>query len=112
MLALFSFAPALLADAAGKWTASFDTQIGVQTYTYEFKIDGTKLTGTATSSLGPCAISEGKVDGNQIEFVETLTYQDQPIRIVYKGTVNGDEIKFVRTVMENIQEEFVAKRAK
>jgi hypothetical protein len=111
-LALLSLAPALRADVTGKWTASFDTQIGVQNYTYQFKVDGTKLTGTAKSDLGECELAEGKVEGNQITFVENVKFQDMPLRIVYKGTINGDEIKFVRTVMEDIQEELVAKRAK
>ena len=33
------------ADITGQWTASFDTQIGVQTYTYEFVLKGNALTG-------------------------------------------------------------------
>jgi hypothetical protein len=32
------------ADITGKWTASFDTQIGEQRYTYEFKVTGSQLT--------------------------------------------------------------------
>ena len=50
-LALVLAIPALAADVAGKWTASFDTQIGVQNYTYTFKVDDAKLTGTAESQL-------------------------------------------------------------
>ena len=51
------------ADVTGKWTAEFDTQIGVQKYTYEFKVDGTKLTGKAKGgprigSLNPTSRTE------------------------------------------------------
>jgi len=31
---------AYAADVTGKWTAEFDTQIGVQKYTYELKAGG------------------------------------------------------------------------
>src|ERR1019366_2740965 len=76
-------AAAFAAGVAGKWTAAIDTQIGVQNYTYDFKVDG-----------------------------EKLTFQDMPIRIVYTGTISGDEIKFNRKVGDFASEDFVAKRAR
>ena len=105
-------ATAFGADAAGKWTASFDTQIGVQNYTYTFKVDGNKLTGTAKSQFGETAISEGTVTGDDIAFVESLDFQGQPLRIEYKGKIAGDEIKFTRTILDMFMEELVAKRVK
>ena len=51
------------AGVDGKWTAEFDTQIGVQKYTYDFKADAGKLTGTAAGPQGSVAIQEGKVTG-------------------------------------------------
>jgi hypothetical protein len=44
-------APASLraADISGTWTASFETQIGTQNYTYTFKVDGSTLSGRAKS---------------------------------------------------------------
>ena len=50
--ALLTIVPAVAADASGKWTASIDTQIGVQNYTYDFKVNGNKLTGKAKSQFG------------------------------------------------------------
>ena len=35
-LVLASMAPMAAADITGKWTSSFDTQIGKQEYTYDF----------------------------------------------------------------------------
>jgi hypothetical protein len=102
----------LAADASGTWTASFDTQVGNQTYTYTFKVDGAKLTGATKSNLGEGTIAEGMVDGNNITFIENMTYQGMPLRIQYKGTLKGDEISFKRTVVEGTVEEFVAKRSK
>jgi len=104
--------PTLAADIAGKWTASFDTQIGMQNYTYTFKLDGDKLTGTAESQFGKTEITEGAVKGDDITFVENLDFQGNPLKITYKGKISGDEIKFTRNVADMVTEDFVAKRAK
>jgi hypothetical protein len=104
---------ALAADASGTWTATFDTQVGQQSYTYTFMVKGTQLTGRAKSANGDVEITEGKVDGNTLSFVENLNFQGMDLRIVYKGTLASDsEIKFTRTVADIIMEEFVAKRSK
>jgi len=101
------------ADISGTWTASFDTQIGKQDYTYTFKVDGAKLTGTAKSANGESAIKDGKVDGDAVTFVENLKFQDMDIRIDYTGkVVSADEIKFTRKVGDFATEELVAKRSK
>ena len=100
------------ADVSGKWTASFDTQIGVQNYTYDFKVDGEKLTGTAKSNFGEATILEGSVKGDQVSFVENLNFEGQQIRIVYSGKIAGDEIKFTRKVGDFADETLVAKRSK
>ena len=116
LLALTAVVPSYAADVTGKWTAEFDTAIGVQKYTYEFKIDGTKLTGKAigkrADSEETVEIQEGKINGDEISFVENLKFGDQEVRIEYKGKLSGDEIKFTRKVGDFATEEFVAKRAK
>ncbi len=48
---------ALAADATGKWTAVFDTQIGEQKYTFELKASGKSLTGRANHAAGGSAIA-------------------------------------------------------
>jgi len=101
---------------AGKWKGQFDSQIGLQKYTYDFKVDGTNLTGTATGEremgTNTVAISEGKIGKGEISFVEPLKLQDQDIRIEYSGKISGDEIKFHRKVGDFAEEDFVAKRVK
>jgi len=110
---LLAFAGMLCAaDISGKWTASFETQIGVQNYTYDFKVDGEKLTGTAKSQFGEGPIIEGSVKGDEITFVENLDFDGQQVRITYTGKIAGDEIKFTRKVGDFATEELVAKRAK
>ncbi len=105
-------ASAFAADVSGKWTAEFDSQIGVQKYTFEFKVDAGKLTGKAISQFGTSEIQDGKVSGDDVSFVEMQNYEGQQLRIVYTGKVAGDEIKFNRNVAEMINEPVVAKRAK
>ncbi len=100
------------ADPTGKWTTTINTQIGDLAYTYDFKVEGDKLTGKAKSQFGDVEITEGKVNGDDITFVENVSFDGNAIRIEYKGKVSGDEIKFTRKVGDFATEEFVAKRAK
>ena len=105
--------PEVRADITGKWTASFDTQIGKQEYTYEFVQKDTTLTGRMKSNLGTGEVLEGKVEGDKVSFVEMLRFQDMDIRITYTGTLTSpDEIKFTRNVADFATEELVAKRVK
>ena len=106
---------AFAADAGitGTWTASFDSQVGQQTYTYTFKVEGDKLTGHSKSNFGESELTEGKVDKDNVHFVENLDYQGMALRIVYEGKiVSPDEIKFKRDVGGQGGEEFSAKRQK
>jgi hypothetical protein len=109
--ALAMVATAFGADISGTWTASFETQVGTQNYTYTFKVEGNKLTGTAKSNLGEGTIDMGTVNGDDVAFVEHLNYQGMQLDIPYKGKVSGSEIMFTRTIMD-IAEQLVAKRAK
>jgi opacity protein-like surface antigen len=101
------------ADVSGKWTATFDTQVGQQSYTWDFVVKGTTLTGTIKGNLlGESKVTDGKVDGDKITFVENGSFMEVPLRIEYSGTMtSADEIKFTRTIMD-FKEEFVAKRVK
>jgi hypothetical protein len=57
-------------------------------------------------------VTDGKVDGDKITFVENGSFMEVPLRIEYSGTMtSADEIKFTRTIMD-FKEEFVAKRVK
>jgi hypothetical protein len=96
-------------DITGTWTAKFDTPIGEQNYTYEFVVKGTELTGKASGSMGVSAITEGKVEGDKVTFVEML---DGAIRVEYTGKIgSADEIQFSRKVGDFGVEELVARRA-
>jgi hypothetical protein len=111
-IAAMASVTALAADFNGKWTASIDTPVGVQNYTYEFHVDGAKLTGKATNDQGSSDLTEGKIDGDTITFVETMKMMDDGIRVEYTGKIDGDQINFTRKVGEFATDTFVAKRSK
>ena len=108
--------PALAADVTGKWTAEFDSQVGLQKYTYDLKVEGEKVTGKAAfermGQKGEADLLEGKLVGDKISFVEMLDFQGTAIRITYTGTIKGDEIAFTRQVGDFATEQIVARRAK
>ena len=102
------------ADVTGIWKAEFETQIGIQKYTFNFKQIGNQVNGTATSDIGGekqvVTLSDVKMDGDTISFVEMLPFQGMDLRISYQGTVGTNEIKLTRNVGEFASEELVAKR--
>jgi hypothetical protein len=105
---------ALAADVSGKWTAQVPGRGGqTREQTFNFKADGNTLTGSVSGRQGDVAISEGKIDGDQISFKQTMERDGNTMKLLYKGTVSGDEIKFTRQRDggEGQAQEFTAKRA-
>lgn len=112
MLIAFACVGAHASDITGKWSAQFDTPVGTEKYTFDFKIDGSKLTGKAINEHGETEIKEGKVDGNTISFVEQVQFNGMDLKISYTGTVDGDSIHFTRKVGDFGQDDFTATRVK
>src|SRR4026207_1328139 len=112
-LALFSLS-AFAADVTGTWKAEFETQRGLQKYTFTLKQDGTSVTGKASverdGQKREAELKEGKVEGDTVTFVEPLKIQDNDIRITYTGKISGTEIKFTRKVGDFGSSEATAKR--
>ncbi len=99
-------------DITGRWTAAFDTQLGEQRYTYEFRVTGTQLTGSAVSNFGKAVVKECNVDGDDVTFIDVLDFKGMPLEISYSGRiVSADQIDFTRKIMD-ITEKLVAKRVK
>jgi enterochelin esterase-like enzyme len=102
------------ADVTGTWKAEFDSQIGLQKYTYTLKQNGTNLTGKASSEVNgqkrEAELTEGKVNGDKISFVELLNFQGNDLRITYTGAILTNEMKLTREVGTFAKEEIVAKR--
>src|SRR5476651_2523925 len=89
LLVCFGFA--YFAGIDGKWSAMLKGPDGNEfPITYTFKADGTKLTGTLTSSIGTFSIVDGTIKGDSIYFTADL----KNMQIKNKGRfyANGDSI--------------------
>ena len=100
------------ADVSGTWKGTAQTQNGTIERTFVFKVDGTKLTGETTSErMGKSAITDGKVEGDDISFTITVRFQDNDMKLNYKGKVSGDTIQFhVQGADGGFSIDYVAKR--
>src|SRR5580700_7158069 len=88
---------ALAADVTGKWAAQMPGPGGqTREVTFNFKVDGNTLTGTVSGRQGDMEISDGKIDGDAISFSQTMEFNGNTMKILYKGTVSGDQINFTR----------------
>jgi hypothetical protein len=78
------------ADITGKWTDAADHP----QWTFNFKSDGSALTGTMLSQEGKeLPIKDGKVEGDTIAFSVDSEWQGQPVKLVMKGKIAGDTIE-------------------
>jgi hypothetical protein len=112
ILSVLACVGAHAADLNGIWKAQFDTPVGTQNYTFEFHVDGAKVTGKATNDQGSSTIQEGKCDGQSVAFVEQVSLNGMDLRIVYTGKIDGDTIHFVRKVGDFGTDEFNATRVR
>ena len=111
-----AFAGSALAqnDIAGAWKSQFDSQLGAQKYTYEFRVAGTNLTGQtigiSDNGTNQTSITNGTVSANGITFLEPLKFSDYGISIEYTGKLSGDEIKLHCKVGDFAEEDLTVKR--
>jgi len=98
---LLCVAAALAADVTGKWVAETQGRNGPQQTTFNFKQEGTNLTGTVTTMRQgnpvESPISNGKVEGDTLSFTQTMSMMGNEMKVNWKGTISGDEIKLTRT---------------
>jgi hypothetical protein len=79
LLCCFMICFAIVADITGKWSGTIVTPDGQDIpVTYNFKVDGDKLTGTADSPQGTVPIDEGKITGDTFAFKVTVSGTDYP----------------------------------
>ena len=103
--------PAFAADVDGKWTGTLATPNGDVNIGFEFKADGTTLTGSTTGPDGASLpIKNGKIDGNKIAFVITIAFGDMSFDLNYTGVVSPAEIKMIAD-FAGMPFEFVVKKA-
>ena len=103
---------AMAADAiGGKWTMSQKASNGgpPRVTTFDLKVDGMTLTGTVTAPMGgrgggaaqvptPIAITNGKVNGNTINFDVVRDFAGNSVTTKYEGTVSGDTMHIKQTI--------------
>jgi hypothetical protein len=103
---------ALAADFNGKWTADFTTPRGAQTLNFDLHVDGANLTGKISSARGDSDITEGKIDGDNISFVQVANFNGNAMKITYNGKIKGDEIDLSRQSGDRPAMDIVLKRVK
>ena len=88
-------ASASAADVSGKWKGQITGRDGqVRDVMFDLKAEGDKLTGNYIGGQGrQVAITDGKLEGNDISFVVTLEFGGNTMKLNYRGMVSGDEIK-------------------
>ena len=86
------------AEVDGKWEAQIEGPQGSMVFTFDLKADGEALTGTVGNEMmGASEIQDGKISGDQVEFVQVMQRGDFQIRFNYAGKISGDEMELTRT---------------
>lgn len=102
------------ADLSGRWQAEFDSAIGQQKYLFTFQVEGGEFTGRALGEFAgethESVISDGRIEGDKLTFVETAILGGSPIRIEYTGDWVEDRLRLKRKVGTFGTEELVATR--
>jgi len=75
---------------AGTWELTSDSQGQTRTSTLKIK-DG--MTATYTSRDTETPVTDLKIEGNQISFKITRTFNDQQVTMEFKGAVDGKTLK-------------------
>jgi len=69
----------IAADLNGKWVGVISIPGGQEIdVSYNFKVDGEKLTGTASSPSGDVSIDNGKINGDKFSFSVNVNGTEYP----------------------------------
>src|SRR5205085_548201 len=98
----------------GTWTADFETQKGLQKYTFTFTQDGAAVSAKASVDANgdkrDVRFQEGKVEGDKLTFVELRDIGGKELRVTFTGKVFANEIKLTRKAGDFGSSEATAKR--
>jgi hypothetical protein len=75
----------------GKWEITINSPMGAQKATLDLKAEGATLSGTQTAMQGTQALSNGKVDGNNLAWSASIT-SPMPMTLEFSGAVDGDKL--------------------
>ena len=100
LLSLFALTALAFGDVTGKYTAEMPGRNGgpARTTTFNLKQDGAKLEGTVSGMGGrENAISEGKVDGDNVSFTVKVEFNGNEMKMLYTGKLEGSDLKLKMT---------------
>ena len=87
------------AGVDGKWEAEIEGPRGPMVLVFDLKADGDIVTGTiGNDMMDEVQIQDGKVSGDEVSFVQTMTRGDFEIRFKFAGKVSGDEMELTRSM--------------
>jgi hypothetical protein len=109
----FLTATTYAAGVDGKWVGDVSTPDGSAiSLTLNFKVDGDKVTGTITGPTGDIEITEGKMDGETLQFVLSVDAGGQQLVFKCTGKLAGDDqLKINMNGGAEMNLDFVAKRS-
>ena len=88
------------ADVTGIWTGQMTGRLGQkEDVAFEFKMNGTALTGKMFGDEFDLKLEEGSIAGDEIKFIVTTTnyYSGNQQKAQYTGVIKGDEMELTRS---------------
>jgi hypothetical protein len=82
-------APAVASSIVGTWEMTSESPMGTRTNTLKIKDD---MTGTYSFRDTETPISDLKVEGDQVSFKVTMTFNDQEFTREFKGKLSGNTL--------------------
>ena len=76
----------------GSWKITVNSPMGKQESTLALTASGTTLTGTQSAQGNTADIKDGKVDGDNVSWSNSIT-TPFPMTLEFTGAVSGDSIK-------------------
>jgi hypothetical protein len=99
-------------DIGGEWTGEMITGRGFVRATFDFIVDGTKLTGSAIAGDEERPLFDGKIKDNKISFALRRYTGDRYTLYRYEGKIQGNTIQFKLIYGNNQTAAFTATRVK
>ncbi len=79
-------------SADGKWKVTLNTPMGSRDGNLELASAGSSLSGTWSGPQGSQSFSDGKVEGNDVEWTVNVSGAMGQMALVFKGKVEGDNL--------------------
>ena len=87
------------AGVDGQWEATLENPNGKMVVTFDLKAEGESLTGTiASDMMGEAEIQKGKINGDEVSFIQLLQRGQRQMRFKFEGKLMGDEMELTRSM--------------